>query len=265
MVADMQTSFFSSNPELAAVAIVIAGFLAAKFLARLTDKSVLLLQRTTQRAALFRSQSPLFSRFQPVLRGAVYYATLFFFLLLAIRVLGVVVLEDWLELLLGYFPQLFLAGIIIIAGYLAGVIVAGLVASVMGEKPDHSLPRMAQALVVTAAVLTGLGQLNIDISFITDVIVMLLAALIGGLSLAFALGSRQLVANLLARRELERYSVGRRIRVDGIEGRITELLSTAVVLESETGITTVPASRFSETEVLLFDEIASAEVTDSVN
>jgi hypothetical protein len=262
-VTDMLTSFLSNNPELVAVAIAVVGFLVAKFMARLADKFSLFLQRSTQRADSLKAQTPFLYRFQPVFRGAVYYSTLLFFLLLAIRVLGVVALEDWLAVLLGYFPQLFLVGIIIIAGYLAGVIVAGLVASVMGEDSHHLLPKIAQTSVVTVAVLTGLGQVDIDISFITNVLVILLAAFIGGLSLAFALGSRQLVANLLARRELERYSIGSRIRVNGVEGTITELLGTAVVLESEAGTITIPTSRFSETDVVLLNDVVSTKVADS--
>ena len=155
---------------------------------------------------------------------------------------------------LQFVPQLMLGGLIVLSGYLVGVMTRSLLAGLMGVGVDHLVPRLSQALVVTAAVLTGLAQTAIDISFISDVIVILLAFFFGGLSLAFALGSRQLVENLLARRALDRYSVGDLVQVDGAKGRIIEILSTAVILEAEQGILTVPTSRFVESEVLLLDE-----------
>ncbi|MFT5483765.1 MAG: hypothetical protein ACI9GW_002423 [Halieaceae bacterium] len=252
LVTDMQSSFFTNNPEIVAVILAAFGFFAARLLARVTDRAFLMLERALRRVGSFNSDKTDFSSAQPILRGVVYYSTLFFFLILAVQLLGVDALGEWLEVILGYTPQLILAGLIIISGYILGVITKGLVAGITGEKPQHLLPRMAQIVVVIAAVLTGLGQMAIEISFITDVIVILLTAFVGGLSVAFALGSRQLVANLLARRDLDRYRIGSHIRVDGVEGRVVELLVTGVVVASEEGTTTIPAARFSDTAVLLF-------------
>jgi uncharacterized protein YacL len=114
---------------------------------------------------------------------------------------------------------------------------------------------------MTVALLTAMGHLSINISFIANVIVILLATFMGGLALAFALGSKQLVANVLARRGMDRYRIGRHIRIDDIEGEIIEILDTAVVVENELGTTIIPASRFAETSVTLLSasELQSAD------
>jgi hypothetical protein len=174
-----------------------------------------------------------------------------FFLLLALQTLSITVVREWLDLLLQYVPQLILGGLIILSGYFIGVVVRGLVAGLMSVSSDHLAPRLTQALVVIAAVLTGLAQTAIDISFISNVLVILVAFFFGGLSLAFALGSRQLVENLLARRALDRYRIGDYVRLNEAEGKIIEILGTAVVLESSEGVVTVPTSRFVDSEVLL--------------
>jgi small-conductance mechanosensitive channel len=116
------------------------------------------------------------------------------------------------------------------------------------------MPRLVQVLVITVAILTGLAQTAINISFITDMIVILLGFFFGGLSLAFALGSRQLVENLLARRALDRYRIGDHVRLNDTQGRIIEILGTAVVLESSEGVITVPCARFVDSEVVLVNE-----------
>jgi len=99
--------------------------------------------------------------------------------------------------------------------------------------------------------LTGLAQTAFDISFISNVMVILLAFFFGGLSLAFALGSRSLVENLLARRALDRYRVGDTVVLGDSGGRIVEILSTSIILETDRGLLTIPTARFVDSEVLL--------------
>jgi hypothetical protein len=244
----------TTNPEILAVLIAVAGFIAANFLARLTERALMRLDGYLRRRAPTRLEQVDLRMLRQALKGLVYYGTLVFFLLLALRTLSITVVHEWLNLLLQYVPQLILGGLIILVGYFIGVVLRSLVAGLMGVNSDHLAPRLSQALVVTAAVLTGLAQTSIDVSFISNVLVILVAFFFGGLSLAFALGSRQLVENLLARRALDRYRIGDYVRLDKVQGRIVEILGTAVVLESEEGVVTVPTSRFVDSEVVLVRE-----------
>ncbi len=249
----------TSNPELLAVLIAVAGFFAANFLARITERLLMRLDGYLRRRASARLDQVDLRGLRQALRGLVYYGVLVFFLLLAMRTLSVTVVQQWLDLLLQQVPQLILGGLIILAGYFIGVVLRSVLAGLIGVSAEHIAPRLVQVLVVTAAVLTGLAQTAIDISFISNVLVILVAFFFGGLSLAFALGSRQLVETLLARRAVDRYRIGDRVRLNDVEGRIVEILSTAVVLETRAGTTTVPASRFVDTEVTLLPEPVPGE------
>jgi hypothetical protein len=244
----------SDNPEILAVLIAIAGFLVANVLAKVTEQLLMRVDGYLRRRAPGRVEQVDLHMVRQALRGLVYYGSLVFFLLLALQTLSITVVREWLNLLLQYVPQLILGGLIILFGYFIGVVLRNLVAGVMGVSPDHVAPRLSQLLVVTSAVLTGLAQTSIDISFISNVLVIMLAFFFGGLSLAFALGSRQLVENLLARRALDRYRIGDLVRLKDVQGRIVEILGTAVVLEADEGIVTVPTSRFVDSEVLLMTE-----------
>jgi len=144
-----------------------------------------------------------------------------------------------------------IGSIIIVVGYLLGILVYSLVAGLAQPTDGELLARVAQTVVVITAVITGLEQMAIDVSFLTNVLVIVMAAVLGGLSLAFAIGSRQLVANLLSRRDLARYRVGDVIRIGDLEGRIIDFTRTSVVLESADGKVNVPAVRFLESEVTL--------------
>ena len=243
-----------NNPEILAILIAILGFLAAGLLSRLMDRWLISLEGYLRHRVPERLEHLDLKGLRQVLHAAAYYGTLVIFLLASLQTLSISVVKEWLTLLLQYVPQFILGALIILSGYLVGVVIRSLLAGLMGVKSDHLVPRFAQLLVVTTAVLTGLAQTSIDISFISNVMVMLLAFFFGGLSLAFALGSRQLVENLLARRALDRYRIGDMVRVNETEGKIIEILSTAVVLEAEHGLLTVPTATFVNSEILLVKE-----------
>ncbi len=250
----MLSDLLNSHPEIVAIFIAVVGFLVAGALARLTERWLMSLEAYLRRRAPARVERNDIGRVRQVARAIVYYGTLVCFLLAALHMLSISVVREWLSLLLQYVPQLILGGLIILSGYLIGIVVRSLVAGLMGVNSDHLVPRFAQLLVIVAAVLTGLAQTSIDISFISNVMVILLAFFFGGISLAFALGSRQLVENLLARRSLDRYRIGDLVRVNGSEGRIIEIMSTAVVLETAEGVMTIPSRRFVDSEVLRLNE-----------
>jgi hypothetical protein len=250
----MLSELFTNNPEILAAIIALTGFVLAGFVARHTDRWLMNLESYLRRRTPDRFEHVDFRVPRQTLRRAAYFGTLVIFLMFSLNILGISVVKVWLNLLLHYIPQLILAGLIIFSGYLLSVIVRSMVAGIMEVNSDHLLPRLAQSLIITATVFTGLAQLSIDISFIWHLLVILLVLFFGGLSLAFALGSRQLVENLLARRALDHYRVGDQVRLKGVQGRITEILTTAVVLHSDEGTITVPTALFADSEVLLLKE-----------
>lgn len=245
----MNESFLADYPEILALLVALAGFGAAGLMARWFERAAAIMDRRMRRLAPQGADRLAGVLSRKLLQRVVYFATLVFFLLVAIRLLGVTALTDWLDALIAFLPQLLLGGIIIVGGYLLGILSHSFVANLPMVADDSLLPRLAQAIVVVTAVMTGLEQVSIDVSFISDMIVILLAAGLGGLAIAFGLGSRDLVANLLARRSLDRYRVGEAVRIGDIEGTIIEFTKTGVAVQTDDGIVNVPASRFAESIV----------------
>ena len=122
-----------------------------------------------------------------------------------------------------------------------------------GVEQRALIGRLAQLATFLAAVVIGIDQIGIDVSFVTTIIAVVLGVVLAGFSLAFGLGARQLVANLIAADTLRRsFRIGHRARIDGVEGEILELTSTSVVIATAEGRAIVPASRFAaETAVIL--------------
>lgn len=239
----MTSDLIESYPELTAVAVLLLGFLLGK-LAEAAVRRVLLLtdhlaaRYGTRPQALF---SPLFQR---VFGLFTYGTVLVIAVIIAVRLLDIEQLSRWLDAALAYAPR-FVVGLFIIGiGNVVGALLRNLTASMTRDGDADAVgPRLVHVTIVVVAVVTGLQQMGIDISFITQLAMILLAALVGGLSLAFAFGARQYVANLMAQPELARYATGERLRIDDDDGVIVEIHRTGLTLATEEGLVAIPAAR----------------------
>lgn len=238
-------------PELAAIAVLLLGFVVARIASVATGRLMDALDRRVSRTSTGET-GVLTPRLIRVSRAFVFWAVLILSVALSLRFLGAQGASIGLDtLVIAYVPQALIAFAIIIAGHLVGLLASGLVAG-MGDPPSQNPvgPKILHGFIVAIAIVVALQQIGINIGFATRLILVLLAAVSGGLMLAFALGARRHVANLLAHRELSRLAVGETIRVGDIEGTIVELHSTAVDVATAEGIASIPASRIAEIGVL---------------
>jgi hypothetical protein len=246
----MLDNLIDSYPELAAVIVLVLGFVLGKLAETAVRRVLLVSDRLaarygTRQQALF---SPLFQR----ATGLFAYGTvLVIAVIIAMRLLDIEQLSAWLDALLAYAPR-FIVGLFVIGiGNVVGALLRNLTAGFLADGDANAVgPRLVHAGVVGVAIITGLEQLGLDISFITRLSLILLAALVGGLSVAFALGARQYVANLMAQPELARYATGDRLRIDEDEGVVVEIHRTGITLATEEGLVVIPAARLAERRVV---------------
>ncbi|MFM1891960.1 MAG: hypothetical protein RLZ44_1037, partial [Pseudomonadota bacterium] len=109
--------------------------------------------------------------------------------------------------------------------------------------------------ILTFALLLGLGQLGLDVSLFSDMVLLVVAALLAGAALAFGLGAGDAVRNIMASHYVRKaYKVGQRVRLGALEGEILELNQVAVVLGTLEGEALIPARQFLEQVSLLLEE-----------
>lgn len=246
----MIKDLISTYPELAAVLVLVVGILLAKageiVVRRLLGTADRLVGRYGSRER--QLISPVFQQAFALL---VFVTILVLAVIFAIRLLDIPQLTQWLQSVLAYLPRFILGLFIIGIGNVLGALSRSLSAGVLANGDSNALlPRFVHAGVVAVAVITGLQQMGVDISFITQLSLIVLASLLGGLSIAFALGARQYVANLMAQSEIARYAVGDRLRIDDDEGVITDIHRTGLTLETEAGLVSIPAARLASGRVL---------------
>lgn len=237
---------------LGAAALLIAGWLLAR-LARAVVRR--LLERGLDRLGAwrpFRGEDRFGARrsLPGLVGGLAFWAVLVVFAVAAVDTLGLSGVGELLGSLARYLPQV-LAGVFIV---FAGVAVAGLVheavgnaAAAAGVPYGGALARTAHVSVIALAVVMGADQAGIDSTFLMIALPVGLGAVLGGAALAFGLGSRTAVSNIIAAYHLlQLYDVGQRVRIAGFEGRIVNVTPTSVVLDTEEGRVAVPAKLFSE-------------------
>ena len=120
-------------------------------------------------------------------------------------------------------------------------------------------PRIVQAAIFLVGAMTGLQHMGLDVSFIAELLILVVGVCLAGLSLAFALGARQYVANLVAGSAVARFAPGDHIVIDGTEGTILEIHRTGADLATAEGVVTVPASMFAELPVLRREDAGPPE------
>jgi hypothetical protein len=239
-----------TRPELIALATLVAGIILARLLSTGTGA---LLEAMDRRAARLTTTDealipPALIRLSKVF---VFWLVIAGAALIALPVLGVGGLPALLNAVLGFMPRLFVAFSIIVAGHLLGLLAAHVLSRLNDEwSVDSAAPRLLHFSILAVAIVMGLQHISIDISFVTRLILILVGTASAGVMLAFSLGARQHVANLLARRELSRLAVGDRVRVDDIEGVVVEVFSTGVDIATGEGIASVPAARMAERGLL---------------
>lgn len=234
-----------------AVLLLIAGWALARLFRALTMRAVLLLDKFFSRISTPAGLERLrIGRASVVLGTVVFWVVVLFFVTAATQVLGLQAFTNWLARLVDYLPTL-AAGLLIVAGgYLLSRFVADLVQAAgtrLAFSQRLALARVVQTLILVGAILVGADQVGIKITFLAIFASAAAAAVVGGVALAVGFGAREYVANLIGAHHLKQaFPVGQVIRVGGHQGRVLEVTSTVIILETAEGRVTLPGAVYNQ-------------------
>ena len=242
-----------ARPEIVALGILILGIVVARLASVATGALLAALDRRSAR--LSTTEASLISpRVIRVSRAFVFWSVVVIAVTQAMRALGVSGVSSLLSGVFEFVPRLVVAASIVLAGHLLGIAAAHLSARLSDSiTSDSTGPRLLYGGILTIAVVMGVQHINVDITFVAQLILILVGTITAGLMLAFGLGARQHVTNLLARRELGRLAVGQRVRVS-----VVGIYDTGVDIAGEDGIRYVPAGKLAESGfIYLHDDVES--------
>jgi len=251
-------NIIASLPGIASgLVLLLLGWFAARVVRALTMRMLTLLNLFLERVLSGRTRAVVFfsSRITRLLSGILYWIILFIFVTAALKTAGLTGVATWLERLVDFLPGIVTGGLIILLGY----VFAGLVRDVTLAAAHSAefteavvISRLAQVITFITALIIGLDQIGIDVTFLTTMLGVSSAALLFGFTLAFGLRARTLVSNLIAAHHLrDVLEPGQDIRIGEWEGTVLEVSATAVILDTQEGRTSVPAKLYQEQAVVM--------------
>lgn len=240
-----------------AIALLVGGWILARLLRAACARLISGLDRLVRSHGMERWLIRIgLERPASDLIGAIVFWVVFvLFFTAATETLGLPVVATWLGGVSTYLPRVLVAVLIILAGVLAGSLARDALttaAAAAGIGYGALLGRVVYIVILLIAAVTGVDQIGIESRFLTATLIIVIASLVGAAALAFGLGAKTAVSNIIAAHYLRQiYRVGHTVRVGAAEGRIAEITNTVVILENSNGRVVVPAKEFSESVSVL--------------
>jgi small-conductance mechanosensitive channel len=183
-----------------------------------------------------------------VIGEILFWLTILFFIVAAADILELNIFVKWLSELVEYFPSLVAGALIILAGLIIGSLARDLVeaaATTARISQSQLLGKTVYVTILTLAIMIGINQIGIDTTLLLVMVTTILAMTLGGLALAFAMGSRNHVANIIAARELRHhYRPGDTVHISEITGKIIDITGSKIIVDSGTEKVMIPARLF---------------------
>ncbi len=249
-------------PNLLSAALLLLAGLVAALLARAVAGRILeLVLGKLRRVPLIGKSlagTPLRASIVWLAETVTFWTTMLFFGAAAVESLELEAATNLVGRVAFYLPRILVGLLILFAAIVAGDAAGRAISRASaraGVAQGPLLARLGQFAVILLGAVLGADQLGIESTLLTVVVTSVFALTLGTAGIAFGLGSRSAVSNLIASHYLTKlYEVGQRIRIGDVEGRILEFNQTGVLLETPNGRALVPAQRFSEEPSLLITE-----------
>lgn len=241
------------SPQLlGAVGVLLLGWLIAHTLSLSTRKLIqgldALFARFARMDGIHREQIQ--SSYASIISKIVFWVVMLFFLAVSANILGWDIFSGWLDSIVSFLPGLISGLIIILGGFLlSNLAKAGIISAAhkAGIGQSAVMARAVQVVIILSSIIIGVEQIGLNIGFLSNIIVATVAILLAGAALAFSLGAKNMVANIIGAQYTRKYCrVGDRVKIGDLEGEIIELSQAFIVLETTTGQAIIPAKYFHE-------------------
>ncbi len=243
---------------LIALLVILIGYLLGRVIERITKRLILYLNRSVNRSLKGATLSVDLSSSAAFIASIFFWVTIVVSLLICLRILGLDFSGIWLDRVIGYIPNLIAAVIIISVGFATSHLLGKLIrkAATRTENTNGKyLSIVARFFILFVALVVATDQIGVDIVFLKDLFVVIIAFLLFGAAFSFGLGAKVSISNILGSYYFRKtHQLGTRIRLGDIEGTIVKITDYAVSLETNVGLVIIPAKSFNENHVTIIRE-----------
>jgi len=260
LMAQFGANMISELPRiLGALVFLTLGWYLARILGNATRRML-----RTFNAFLYKrwySRFGTHARLSPTLIGIsgtiVRWTLVFFVLIGAVRILEIDTISAWLGHATDQIPSIIAGGVIVFVGFVLSKFARDIVdisfRPTTGAQADV-FGRLTQVMVIVTALVMGVGQAGIDTTLLVSIVTILLAGLFGGMSIAFGLGAKDMVANVIGNHHAQKlFNIGQIVRVGEFQGEIMRFMPSVIVLNTPQGQVAIPGAAFHREAILILD------------
>ena len=253
------TSFFNKLADLlpsliGAILLLLLGWLVARLCRGLTRK---MLKWTGFERAMEKSRinetlktAGITTSVSEVVTLVVFWAIFLIFVVSASEILGLSVVLSTLNRLILYIPNIIAAIAIIILTLFVARFVKDLIAVSLAQINliyAQPLARVVELLIVILGLIVAMTQLGFDIGILMANITLFIGGFVAIVVLSLGLGAKTVVENLLAGYYVRQlFKQGQEVILAGGKGKIKQIHSLGIVMETEEGEIMVPNHKIIE-------------------
>ncbi len=233
---------------LGALAVLVVGLIVAKILAKIVGRLVDWIENTKIYQKLM-NQAKLKVKFAKVLEKITYWVVLVIFISASVHVLGLEVLTETFDDLLGFVPLALSAALIVGVSIWGGRVLQDLVVTTVDQsRIDSKYQNLLGGITYVAVLVFGatiaLSQLGFDTTIITTNVTVIFGGFALAAAIAFGLGSKSvagsLVAGMYAKNDVKK---GQKLSVGDVHGTVKSVGATSVTLDTKDGDVVVSYSK----------------------
>lgn len=259
MVTDLWDFLLELIPKLfLGLVVLFLGYLLARIVQSLVSRFIGYLDRTINKNISSQQLQVNLNSSRSFISRTFFWIIVFFFVTLFTEILGLPVITSWLAGLGEYLPNIIAGVVVVFFGIIFSRLASDLIKSRSFKTGIYSsamLARVSKNMIMVITIIIAIDQLGVDISFLTTLTYILLSALLLGAAVAFGMGARTSVSNILASYYVARtYTEGDIVRMGTHEGRIIKITATSIYLETEAGQLIIPAKEFNEQTTVLVEK-----------
>lgn len=262
-LSDIWQAIVDLLPKLLLVIIILlAGWIAVKIITYIVKKALRLTKIDKWADKLNEieifNQSEFKINLEKLIIGAVKWIVILLIVIVISDVLGLEVISQEIGNLIRYLPKLFSALAIFMIGVYIASIIRNAVNSLFksfnlgGSKVIGNIIFYVLVIIIT---ITALNQAGVDTGIITNNLTLILGALLFAFTLAFGLGSKEIIQRLLfgfyTRKTL---SVGNTIKIGDVKGKIEAIDNINLILQTKEGKLVFPIKIINDSVIKIIDE-----------
>lgn len=181
------------------------------------------------------------------------------FIIVASDIMGLSIISTEIANLLRYLPILLSALIIFMIGLYLAKMIKEMIVKVfdsIGMGGGKALGNALFYLIIIFVSITALNQAGVDTQIITNNFTIILGAFLLAIALAFGLGAREVVGDLLRSFYSRKiYVVGDKVKIGKLEGTVVGIDNISMILKTKNGKVVIPIKKVVEKTVVVEEQL----------